>query len=85
MTMILEDGSMPLKPNIELRIAEYRARTGHKIEDRELAELLGVTKQHFSACKNGRAQLKMEAAFKLSRKLGCYVDGEKGLYDYIEE
>lgn len=79
--MISEEDTL-LKPNIELRIAEYRSRTGHKIENQQLAEMLGITKHHFSACVNDRAYLKMDKAFKLAKILGCKVDD---LYVFEEE
>lgn len=80
--LIAEEELKMLRPRYHLKIAEYEERNRTKTTQRLLAEYLDVTPQHFNACVNGRAIMRLDKAFKLARFLGCTVDD---LYEYKEE
>lgn len=71
-----------IRSRIKIIIAEYEIRTGKKVEHREIAALVGVTQQQFSAWVNDRGWPRMDKAYKLAKLLGCKVDD---LYIYEEE
>lgn len=81
-TNVAEDLSMPLKSNIEIRIAEYKKRTGNKFIKKDAAAQLNMNPTSFSALVAGREFTTAEKMFKLARMLECKVDD---LYDYEEE
>ncbi len=71
-----------LLPLFRLRIAEYEARLGRKVEHQEVAEKLNVTKQLFSSWVNGKVHPRADKLFEIARVLGCKVDD---LYEYRED
>lgn len=65
-----------LKPRIKVRLAELN------IKQKEVYEMLGVTKQTFSGWCTGRIDPTLEMAFKIAKLLDCKVDD---LFTYIEK
>lgn len=63
-----------IRSRLRVLIAEMELRNGKKIENRELAEMVGVTQQQFSNWVNDRGWPRMDKAYKLAKVLGCKVD-----------
>lgn len=78
----LAEESWVIKSRIRLKIAEYEAQQGRKVEYKEIAEKVGVTQQQFSAWVHDRGWPRMDKAFRLAKLLECRVDD---LYQYEEE
>jgi DNA-binding XRE family transcriptional regulator len=64
-----------LKPKIKIRLAEL------DMQQQELAEKLGVTKQTMNGWVRGRVKPPLETAFLIAKELGCKVDD---LWSYEE-
>lgn len=64
-----------LKPKIKVKLAEL------DMQQQELAERLGVTKQTMNGWVRGRVKPPLETAFLIARELGCKVDD---LWEYKE-
>ncbi len=57
-----------LKPKIKVRLAEL------DMQQQELSEILGVTKQTINGWAKGRSTPSLETAFKIAKILNCKVD-----------
>lgn len=57
-----------LKPKIKVRLAEL------DMQQQELSEILGVTKQTINGWVKGRSMPSLETAFKIAKILNCKVD-----------
>jgi transcriptional regulator with XRE-family HTH domain len=71
-----------IKSRMKILIAEKELRDKHKIEFREIASVLKITPQQFSAWVNDRGWPRLDKAYRLARYLECKVDD---LYEYEEE
>lgn len=81
-TNVAGDLRMPLKSLIDLRISEYKVRTGKPFIKKEAAAKLNMTPQHFSALVAGKEHTTAEKMFVLANMLECKVDD---LYIYEED
>lgn len=52
-----------IKSRIKLKVAEYEAQQGRKVEYKEMAEKVGVTQQQFSAWVNDRGWPRVDKLF----------------------
>lgn len=57
-----------IKSKIKVRLAEL------EINQQDLSEKLGVTKQTMNSWVNGRSMPTLETAFKIAKLLDCKVD-----------